>query len=73
MVLRFIVPCFVPSDRFHTGTYHSLIVRSYIYYTVKAKAYCTGTIIIPGQVYPNNRVHKFYAPVEYSKSPLAVD
>ena len=29
-------------------------------------------IIIPGQVYPNNRAHKFYAPVEYHKSPLAV-
>ncbi len=29
-------------------------------------------IVIAGQVYPNNRVHKFYAPVEYKKSPLAV-
>ena len=28
--------------------------------------------VIAGQVYPNNRVHKFYAPVEYKKSPLAV-
>ena len=29
-------------------------------------------IIIPDQLYPNNRVHKFYAPVEYKKSPIVV-